>query len=114
MVSAPGDDWVLPAHQDHETAFLIEMVVAGQYLSDAVIVHGVHGDAIYQTVALVQSVAVKLEAFGECFGALRNDCNIGVSQNLINHLECNVASMSISRHASQNEVSANACGIIPP
>ena len=56
-------------------AFLLEVAVVGEHLSDALPAHGLHGDAVGQTVALVGTLLVKAKARKERGAGLGDDEN---------------------------------------
>ena len=64
-------------------AILLEMAVVGKDVGDVVMTHGLHGDAVGQTVAFVRALAVQLEPGQERFAALRNNAHIGILQKLV-------------------------------
>jgi hypothetical protein len=48
--------------QEDGKPFLREMMVIGQHLGETHLPHGVHGDTIHQTVRLISTAGVDLQA----------------------------------------------------
>jgi hypothetical protein len=60
--------------------FLLKMPVVGQYVNQTFAPHGLHRNAIRETVALVGTARVRIETAEERFTGLRDHLNTGIAQ----------------------------------